>query len=502
MLKMIIADDEKIIRETIRSIIDWNRYGIEIIGLCRNGIEAYDMILDESPNLVLTDIRMPGMSGIDLIKKVRQTDLDTLFILLSGYGEFEYAKEAMKYGVKNYLLKPCNELQIIEAVKQCTKDYQELLATRKIREDAFEIQKNMNHNVLSAVINDTLCQEIPLEQSLENFEAYLDFHSAAYRLCHVYFLEYANLEAYLALMREFFESLPQKMIVYGVYVNHTLLVFFEDILSDSSLEQLKQAARLKGLDTGLEYESVFYSSLSALLSAVLPRLKRFGVIYYINNFHAQILCNYNVIIGRIQDLIASSRRENQFQMEEYISLIGGIGDIDFLKQLASSLFLKLSASIPVLSTLELTEWLMRFDQETNLVDLKNQVIDRLRAIFSAAAAPSASSENSIVEQVRLYVEQHIGDSNITLKYIAQNCLFMNVDYVSKRFFRETGEKFSSYLTRRRIDTAKRLFALNPGISIQSVAERVGCGNNPQYFSQLFKKQTGMTPTDFIASLKP
>lgn len=498
---MIIADDEKIIRETICSIIDWNHYGIEIIGLCRNGIEAYDMILDESPNLVLTDIRMPGMSGIELIKKARQTDLNTLFILLSGYGEFEYAKEAMKYGVKNYLLKPCNELQIIEAVKQCIKDYQELLAARKIREEAFEIQKNMNHNVLSAVINDTLCQEIPLEQSVENFEAYLDFHSATYRLCHVYFLEYVNFEAYLTFMREFFEALPQKTIIYGVYVNHTLLIFFEDIFSEGSLDQLKQEARLKGLDTGLEYESIFYPSLSALLSAVLPRLKRFGVIYYVNNFHAQILCNYNVIIGRIQGLITSAHRENHFHTEEYISLLDGIGDIDFLKQLASSLFLKLAANIPVLSTLELTEWLMLFNSETNLVDLKNQVIDRLRAVFSAAAAQSSSPENSLVEQVRLYIEQHIGDSNITLKYIAQNCLFMNVDYVSKRFFRETGEKFSSYLTRRRIDIAKQLFCLNPGISIQSVAERVGCGNNPQYFSQLFKKQTGMTPSAFIAQKK-
>ena len=114
---MMIVDDEKIIRETISSIIDWSHYDIEITGLCRNGIEAYDMILDESPNLVLTDIRMPGMDGIELIKKVSQTDLNTMFILLSGYGEFEYAKTAMKYGVKNYLLKPFNELQIIEAVE-------------------------------------------------------------------------------------------------------------------------------------------------------------------------------------------------------------------------------------------------------------------------------------------------------------------------------------------------------------------------------------------------
>lgn len=69
MLKLLIADDERIIRETIFNIIDWKKHDIEVIGLCKNGIEAYDMILDESPDIVLTDIRMPGMGGLELIRK-------------------------------------------------------------------------------------------------------------------------------------------------------------------------------------------------------------------------------------------------------------------------------------------------------------------------------------------------------------------------------------------------------------------------------------------------
>lgn len=100
MLKLVIADDERIIRETISTIIDWKQYDIELVGLCKNGLEAYDMILDESPDIVLTDIRMPGMDGLELIQRISQTDLNTQFIILSGYGEFEYAKTAMKYGVQ------------------------------------------------------------------------------------------------------------------------------------------------------------------------------------------------------------------------------------------------------------------------------------------------------------------------------------------------------------------------------------------------------------------
>ena len=110
MLKLIIADDERIIRETISTIINWKEYDIEVVGLCKNGMETYDMIMDETPDIVLTDIRMPGMDGLELIRRISGTDLNVQFIILSGYGEFEYAKEAMKNGVKYYLLKPCNEL--------------------------------------------------------------------------------------------------------------------------------------------------------------------------------------------------------------------------------------------------------------------------------------------------------------------------------------------------------------------------------------------------------
>lgn len=87
MLRLIIVDDEKIIRETIFNLIDWSSMGIEVVGLCKNGIEAYDIILDEYPDIVISDIKMPGLSGLELIKRVSETDHDIEFIILSGYGD-------------------------------------------------------------------------------------------------------------------------------------------------------------------------------------------------------------------------------------------------------------------------------------------------------------------------------------------------------------------------------------------------------------------------------
>lgn len=117
MLKLLIVDDERIIRETMATIIDWNTLDIQLIGTAKDGIEAYNIILDEYPDIVLTDIKMPALSGIELIAKIHEINPQTQFIILSGYGEFEYAKKAMQYGVKHYLLKPCNEMQIVDSIK-------------------------------------------------------------------------------------------------------------------------------------------------------------------------------------------------------------------------------------------------------------------------------------------------------------------------------------------------------------------------------------------------
>lgn len=118
MYRLVIADDEKTIRETIASLIDWKSLEIEVVAVCKNGNEAYDAILDEYPDIVLTDIRMPGMSGLEMIKRLRDAGGAIEFIILSGYGEFEYAKQAMELGVHHYLLKPCNEKEIMDVMQK------------------------------------------------------------------------------------------------------------------------------------------------------------------------------------------------------------------------------------------------------------------------------------------------------------------------------------------------------------------------------------------------
>ena len=105
MLRLLIVDDEPIIREALSEMIDYISLGYKLIGTAKNGMEAYDIICDEYPDVVITDIKMPILNGLELIEKAHKTDQHITFILLSGYGEFEYARKAMQFGVKHYLLK-------------------------------------------------------------------------------------------------------------------------------------------------------------------------------------------------------------------------------------------------------------------------------------------------------------------------------------------------------------------------------------------------------------
>lgn len=115
--KVILVDDEKAIVESISKIVDWEAFGFTLTSTCLNGFQALEAIRRDNPDIVITDIKMPVIDGIQLIQKTREFNSQVIFIILSGYGEFELAKRAMREGVREFLLKPCSEEEIIEALQ-------------------------------------------------------------------------------------------------------------------------------------------------------------------------------------------------------------------------------------------------------------------------------------------------------------------------------------------------------------------------------------------------
>jgi len=343
-LKLVIIDDEKIIRENIGASIAWDALGVKLVALCSNGAEGIDVIMDENPDIVMTDIRMPLFSGLELIERIRQMNRDIEFIILTGYGKFEYAHAALSLGVKHFILKPCSRETIIETV---TKAKQACLARRD-----------------------------PIVPS------------------------------------EIFRQ-----------VNH--------------------------------------------LSAELVRV----------------------------------RREPSAILADILALLPRDRDCAYAKSIVLSFVAYVWHSYNAFSEVSLFYRLL--DTAGSVEDVKRLLIGNFEQILSRYKAQPAASTGlkPCIDKCIEYTRQHYDDPSLTLKLIAEKHLYMNVDYISRQFYRVTGEKYSAYLSKLRISKAAEYLRENGEEKIYRVAEKVGYGNNPQYFSQIFKKYTGMTPSEYISSIR-
>ena len=116
MYKVVVVEDEKIIRKGLIYSIHWEEFGCSVVGEARNGIEGIDAIKEHNPNIVVADINMPIMDGLEMIRQTCE-EYDYAPIILSGYSDFEYARKAIQYGVTSYLLKPLNKEEIKDAIK-------------------------------------------------------------------------------------------------------------------------------------------------------------------------------------------------------------------------------------------------------------------------------------------------------------------------------------------------------------------------------------------------
>ena len=118
MLKVLIADDEEKICQLIEKLINWESLGLKVAAVASNGVDAVKKIMEYRPDIVITDIRMPGIDGMELIERTKKICPDTEIIIISGYRHFEYAQTAIRYGVRNYLLKPIRKDELRETLEK------------------------------------------------------------------------------------------------------------------------------------------------------------------------------------------------------------------------------------------------------------------------------------------------------------------------------------------------------------------------------------------------
>lgn len=363
------------------------------------------------------------------------------------------------------------------------------------------LMSNLHYSLLSNIIHEWTFLPEDAKPSLKAYSGFMDFYNTNYELCFLYFLEEDRLEPVLNDIYLYMKKQAPGITVYSIYVKNTLLLFFES--HQVSYDAMDAFFRSLTSDRGStdqipEYQRTSFDNLSSLLETAVNKVKRYGIIYFMNGIHPVPICNYKTVITKLEELAAlllnDSPENCQTHLDEIRHSLDGITSPDFIRQLGSSMIIKLTVegNYP---PIDATEFLMLLRQQTEPEPLRAMVLEKINAMIEHSSE-NARIYSSLIENVMQYVEENIDNPNLTLKWIAENHLFMNVDYVSKRFIKETNQKFSNYLSNVRIQKAKQLLSEGHAGQIQWVAQQVGCGNNPQYFSQIFKKSTGLTPSAY------
>lgn len=497
MLRLMIVDDEQIIRETLSRVIDYQAIGYQLIGTAKNGMEAYDIICDEYPDVVITDIRMPILSGLDLIDRAMKADSNITFILLSGYSEFEYAKQAMQYGVRHYLLKPTDKQELIRTLTSIREE--RLLKQKQEEENRSRLLYDLHGPLEQCFVIESMEYPENLSDIFRKYQPLLSLPSSCTVACICSFVEEHGLRTFAGDVGRFLTGREISLCFPLLYVKNNVILIF----SAWSLEFQETFEvfldNLQYLDQSVSYVSRFLhtASTSELFCSLFLKLSRFEQISMLDSTGNSYEIHNNIAslkrIRQIGSHIAKACGDSQlFRILD--SAFAEDVPLETARNLALGIFLELDSK----QDHQPLDLLCDFFRKLYSCPDTGEVRKLMHAALLQKSRESpASKTGSNIALLKSYVEQHLDSEQLSLKWLAEHYLFVSVGYLSKQFVKEEGLRFSDYLNQKRMEEAERLMIFYHSDNIKSIARQVGFGNNPQYFSQVFKRYTGLTPTEYL-----
>lgn len=507
-MNVFIADDEAIIRDGLKCIIDWNKLGFTICGEASNGEDALSGILTQNPDLVLLDIRMPKLHGTEIVKLARENNYKGHFIILSGFSDFKYAQTAISYGVDYYLTKPIQESELINAVttvkETLEKEQRRISEVNQYKEKAkYKILRDIILN--SSDFNNINLAEINLSDSIYQVVIYENYNQDILNLKYSFaeLLKVTNQgnnsfehikiheKDVIVLKGDFaqkrfqdflrhYENTPQKdspldslFLSYGRLIYHVeeLHYSYEDALS-----LLNRRFFCEQNQHTIGYEDL--PDFTENSNQIRPEEA---------NQYCEILCDY------IQSYNRKMIANTLFGLEK--KLYATNADLSSIKLFLTDLFLQIKQSMNhIYSTTEIP-----FPSNYSIIDLiKNKYyLYEIILFFSEQFemimnAIGNSSSESILDDIVHYIKHNFSD-NIKLENIAP--LFgYNSSYLGKIFNKKMGVSFNSYIDQVKINYSKELL-LQKNLKVYEVAEHVGY-KNVDYFHKKFKKYVGESPAEF------
>jgi two-component system, response regulator YesN len=529
MLSLIIIDDERGIIELIKNLIDPKRVKVEIVGEAENGVEAYNLILEKHPDVVITDIRMPGMTGIELIEKVSKANLGITFVVISGYRDFDYAQSALKYGAVDYLLKPIKQNDLNNLLVQLGERKENTVA-REVKVQSIQEQLAISMDLLR---KNTLWDLLSGDQErvhngLLAIESKTFFHFEPGKFCVALVkidytsksdVEYPT-DSIEVIMGKFIRKLKADCFEAEYVCEKAMgyLVFNYAPGKHLSLEQKQQY--LHDLLRSDSYKYVFFDITIALGQEETEAGRIFNsyktalvALYHRIDLGCGNILNYCTLVKEypkvevnladsakkklhkcienlskqesmemIHILITDYLRNNQgkaFGLYRYCQdLLGNIDDI---------LFELMGEHV-----IELNRYEENIENCTTVASMEQCCQDDVAEILKTFIDKKEKKEYKPIRLIKLYIQEHFGEP-VSLEDIAQLVHFSPV-YVSTVFKKETGMSFTGYLTDVRMGEAKKLLKTS-SFSVAEIARIVGY-NDVKHFSKLFIKSVGIKPIEF------
>ncbi|MEF9960186.1 MAG: response regulator [Niameybacter sp.] len=514
MYKVLIVDDEKIIRIGMRTIIDWESYGFKISEIASDGEQALQVIQEQSIDLVITDIKMPKMDGITLVKALKEQDFKGQIIMLTSYGEFDMARECLRYGVHDYLLK--GTLRSTELIK--TLD--------GVRPKLKQLERENEKEEVAENKEDLVCIEQVARKVLGNSENKIDGK--------------AFIRGYQFLLIKYIKSkFDQEKNQDKTLINYQIAI--QNIITEVMPKQDKSLVIIEGdwclyrlpIPHETHYQEVHKISLQIQnLIKLYTNIKVIGVIgrtVYTNNdlqdsikkcmrvTEMAFYTGYQDILKEEKiNLIKSYRLKEDDTYErrlykamrdgEYAQAVHGLEA--YIEHLRKYFVPQREVEISLDRILQqvildygiylekdrqhLAEIIEQYRKSTTLEELQVLINELIYTICTSMEQVKDKHYRKEIVEIMEYVEAHIGEK-ITLTFIA-NQVNMNESYISRLFKNETGMNIINYINIRKMEKAKELLK-EKNMIVKDVAYALGF-EEQSYFNRMFNKYFGVNPKEY------
>ena len=537
MYKVLLVDDETLIREAISENIQWEEMGFSFMGACENGKQAIEAIEKEQPDLLLTDINMPFVDGMELTKFVYENYPDTKVIIISGFDEFEYAKNAVKYQVLEYILKPITPMEFSETLLRVKKMFDERKENqrdmKKIRSAYVSnlpmVQGRYLHNLLNGTVDYSKLQD-------KQEELRLNLDANCYNTALVegdnlepFTSQYANVKDELALFAiynitaELIASENCGIAFQGID-EKTAILFMGD---EEEMLKLKIKQILPKIHQAVE--EFLQIQVTIAVGKTVPRLEElpdsFAKTKSALEYKFMLGGNQTIEAEEYEEIRNSAKHVDIFEWASQIATTIRTNKIEeiaqrteqFIEQVKTSYVNKNRSFVyvqnlvlSVINLLELPEELEEeiYGQERNFMkqiyecENLDEIELRLRGTFRYICNLMSNQRDSYGKRQAMmaleYIEKNYADSTVSLNSVC-TALAMSTSYFSCIFKNYSGETFIESLTKKRMEKAKILLEQG-NLKTYEIAEAVGY-SDAHYFSVAFKKMVGKTPTEYAREVR-